>query len=132
MHELDKGRHLYEDDEEQLGLLFEEMVQMCLWSVAHLAWVCLLAQKCDFRGNATVNNISIWLELYSESLKDLSLLTHLSSADVARLQSVGKEAHATRKRFILRDDQKAAWEHVKGMRAGRVDCVLDNGKLPSA
>nr|GAT53691.1 predicted protein [Mycena chlorophos] len=37
---------------------------------------------------------------------DLSLLTHLSAADIEHLQTVGKDAQAARRDFILRDDQE--------------------------
>jgi hypothetical protein len=61
-------------------------------------------------------------------LQDLSLLTHLSSTDIERLQSVGKEAQAERQKFILKDDQERVWRHLKSIKGGRVDFVLDNGK----
>ncbi|KAJ7073264.1 DUF89 domain-containing protein [Mycena belliarum] len=88
MHELDAERATLQSDPDKLGVLFKEMIQMCLW------------------GNAT----------------DLSLLTHLSAADIAALQTVGPARAA----FILRDDQAAAWRHVRGLAHGRVDVVLDN------
>jgi hypothetical protein len=62
--------------------------------------------------------------------QDLSLLTHLSSVDIAKLQSVGKEAQAERKKFILKDDQERVWQLLKSLEGGRVDFVLDNGKPP--
>lgn len=36
---------------------------------------------------------------------DLSLLTNMTMEDIGRLQSVGREAQESRKRFILHDDQ---------------------------
>jgi len=81
-----------ESDPDKLGVLFKEMIQMCLW------------------GNAT----------------DLSLLTHLSMDDIEHLQSVGKDAQAARQQFILKDDQEKVWSHVKTLKDGRVDFVLDN------
>ncbi|KAF7304939.1 hypothetical protein MKEN_01208200 [Mycena kentingensis (nom. inval.)] len=57
---------------------------------------------------------------------DLSLLTHLSSADIDHLQTVGKDAQNARKEFILRDDQDAVWKHISSIQQGRVDFVLDN------
>lgn len=63
-----------------------------------------------------------------EISQDLSLLTHLSSIDIQRLQSVGKEAQAERQKFILKDDQERVWQHLKSVKGGRVDFVLDNGK----
>ncbi|KAA1475715.1 DUF89 domain-containing protein [Dentipellis sp. KUC8613] len=57
---------------------------------------------------------------------DLSLLTNMSHEDIQHLQTVGREAQEARKEFILKDDQKAAWEYIKTLRNGRVDFVLDN------
>ncbi|KAJ7468594.1 DUF89 domain-containing protein [Mycena latifolia] len=85
-----QGEHAkLESDPVKLGVLFKEMIQMCLWL-------------------------------------DLSLLTHLSSADIENLQTVGKDAQAAREEFILRDDQEKVWSHVKSLTNGRVDFVLDN------
>ncbi|EPQ55777.1 DUF89-domain-containing protein [Gloeophyllum trabeum ATCC 11539] len=59
---------------------------------------------------------------------DLSLLTHLSHADIQKLQSVGRDAQAARREFILRDDGDKAWEAIREGKGGegRVDFVLDN------
>ncbi|TFY78242.1 hypothetical protein EWM64_g5774 [Hericium alpestre] len=57
---------------------------------------------------------------------DLSLLTHMSHEDIQHLQTVGRDAQLARKEFILKDDQSPAWEHIKTLRDGRVDFVLDN------
>ncbi|KAJ7063533.1 DUF89 domain-containing protein [Mycena amicta] len=57
---------------------------------------------------------------------DLSLLTHLSAADIENLQTVGKDAQAARQEFILRDDQEKVWNHISKIQNGRVDFVLDN------
>ncbi|KAJ3842479.1 DUF89 domain-containing protein [Lentinula raphanica] len=92
MHELESEKEALEADPSKLKVLFQEMIQMCLW------------------GNAT----------------DLSLLTHISLAEIERLQSVGKEMQAARKEFILRDDQEKAWDHLMTVKDGRVDFVLDN------
>jgi Damage-control phosphatase ARMT1-like domain len=59
--------------------------------------------------------------------KDLSLLTHLSAADIDRLQAVGRDAQAMQQHFILRDDQDKAWKHVSSLKRGQIDFVLDNG-----
>ena len=40
-----------------------------------------------------------------------------------------QEAQAAREEFILRDDQEKVWNHIKSLRKGRVDFVLDNGAL---
>jgi hypothetical protein len=60
--------------------------------------------------------------------QDLSLLTHLTPMDIAHLQAVGRDAQEARKEFILRDDQNAVWTHLKTLKGGRLDFVLDNGK----
>ncbi|KAI6102943.1 DUF89 domain-containing protein [Pisolithus sp. B1] len=62
---------------------------------------------------------------------DLSLLTHLTPSDIEHLQTVGREAQQARTEFILKDDQDAVWEYIKGLepQAGtvaRCDFVLDN------
>jgi len=92
MNELDSDKEGLRSDPEKLKVLFNEMIQMCLW------------------GNAT----------------DLSLLTHLSQDDICHLQSVGKDAQAARKQFILKDDQEAVWNHLQSLRGDRIDFVLDN------
>jgi len=92
MHGLDSDKEELRSDPEKLKILFNEMIQMCLW------------------GNAT----------------DLSLLTHLSEDDIRHLQSVGKDAQAARKQFILKDDQEVIWNQLKSLRGDRIDFVLDN------
>jgi len=57
------------------------------------------------------------------------LLTHISQDDIKHLQSVGKDAQAARKQFILKDDQAEVWKHVQSLRDARIDFVLDNGKM---
>ncbi|KAJ3727729.1 DUF89 domain-containing protein [Lentinula raphanica] len=94
MHELESEKEALEADPSKLKVLFQEMIQMCLW--------------CNF------------------GLQDLSLLTHISLAEIEKLQSVGKEMQAARKEFILRDDQEKAWDHLMTVKDGRVDFVLDN------
>ncbi|KIM77429.1 hypothetical protein PILCRDRAFT_825394 [Piloderma croceum F 1598] len=66
------------------------------------------------------------LESDPAKLEDLSLLTHLTPKDIAHLQTVGKDAQEARKEFILRDDQNAVWTHLKSLKEGRLDFVLDN------
>ena len=61
--------------------------------------------------------------------QDLSLLTHISQDDIKHLQSVGKDAQAARRQFILKDDQAEVWKHVQSLREARVDFVLDNGEV---
>ncbi|KAJ7578990.1 DUF89 domain-containing protein [Mycena floridula] len=53
---------------------------------------------------------------------DLSLLTHISVADIERLQSASKDRQA----FILRDDQEQVWKHIQSLKQDRIDFVLDN------
>ncbi|KAF8870637.1 hypothetical protein CPB84DRAFT_1692902 [Gymnopilus junonius] len=92
MHEIGVGGDDIQSDPEILKVLFNEMIQMCLW------------------GNAT----------------DLSLLTHLSQEDIHQLQSVGKEAQAARKKFILCDDEEAVWKHIQTLKDAQFHFVLDN------
>ncbi|KAL5510965.1 hypothetical protein ACEPAG_3684 [Sanghuangporus baumii] len=92
MHEFEETRSELKKDPSKLDVLFNEMIQMCLW------------------GNAT----------------DLSLLTNLTHEDILKLQSVGKEAQEERKAFILRDDEKIAFEYLTTLKDSRVDFILDN------
>ncbi|KAJ2915869.1 hypothetical protein MD484_g4554, partial [Candolleomyces efflorescens] len=57
---------------------------------------------------------------------DLSLLTHLTEEDIRNLQTVEKDAQEARSKFILKDDQRAVWDHVKTLNGAQVDFVLDN------
>ncbi|KAJ3486942.1 hypothetical protein NLI96_g3894 [Meripilus lineatus] len=94
MHELEVDKSEFDKDPAKLGVLFGEMIQMCLW------------------GNAT----------------DLSMLTHLSHDDIAHLQTVGRDAQAERRKFILKDDQDQVWQHIQSLEGkdARIDFVLDN------
>ena len=83
-------------------LLVGDSTQAIKKNVAELTW----------RGNAT----------------DLSLLPTMSSADIERLQSVGKEAQSASRQYILRDDIDQAWTHLSNLRGSRLDIVLDNCK----
>ena len=55
----------------------------------------------------------------------------MSQEDIANLQSVGKDAQAARKEYILKDDQEDVWHHLQSLQGkdARVDFVLDNGEL---
>ena len=55
-------------------------------------------------------------------------MTNLTHEDILKLQTVGKDAQEQRKQFILHDDEKASFEHLKSLRGARIDFVLDNGK----
>ncbi|KZT05259.1 DUF89-domain-containing protein [Laetiporus sulphureus 93-53] len=57
---------------------------------------------------------------------DLSMLTHLSHEDIQNLQSVGRDAQAARKEYILTDDQDKVWVHLTSLKDARIDFVLDN------
>ncbi|EKM52419.1 uncharacterized protein PHACADRAFT_260786 [Phanerochaete carnosa HHB-10118-sp] len=59
---------------------------------------------------------------------DLSLLTHMSHDDIATLQTVGKDAQAARREFILKDDQDKVIKYLEDLKGkdARVDFVLDN------
>ena len=55
------------------------------------------------------------------------MLTHLSHEDIQNLQSVGRDAQAARKEYILTDDQDKVWTHLTSLKDARIDFVLDNG-----
>ncbi|ADV22777.1 hypothetical protein I305_05301 [Cryptococcus gattii E566] len=57
---------------------------------------------------------------------DLSLLIDLKYEDLQKLQAVGSEAQAEQAKFILRNDLSKTWEHIKGLKNGRIDFVMDN------
>ncbi|WVR04246.1 hypothetical protein IAU60_001246 [Kwoniella sp. DSM 27419] len=57
---------------------------------------------------------------------DLSLLIDLKYEDLQKLQAVGAAAQAEQAKYILRNDLQKAWEHIKGVKGGRVDIVMDN------
>jgi hypothetical protein len=64
--------------------------------------------------------------------QDLSLLIDLKYEDLQKLQAVGAKAQAEQAKFILRNDLPRAWEHLKTLKDGRVDIVLDNGMFRGA
>ncbi|KAH8823864.1 DUF89 domain-containing protein [Flagelloscypha sp. PMI_526] len=72
----------------------------------------------------------LWKEMLTMALwgnaTDLSLLTHLTISDIENLQAVGKDAQASRSKFILRDDQDLAWNRLKQLKGARIDFILDN------
>lgn len=59
------------------------------------------------------------------------MLTHLSHDDIAHLQTVGRDAQAERRKFILKDDQDQVWQHIQSLEGkdARIDFVLDNCEL---
>lgn len=59
---------------------------------------------------------------------DLSLLPSLSSADIEKLQSVGKAAQAEKgRKYLLTNHGTDVWDHVSQLKGAKVDFVLDNG-----
>jgi len=56
-------------------------------------------------------------------------LVDLKYEDLQKLQAVGAKAQAEQAQYILRNDLPGAWEHLKTLKNGRVDIVLDNGKF---
>ncbi|KAJ7656673.1 DUF89 domain-containing protein [Mycena rosella] len=128
MQEFEKEHAKLESDPENLGVLFKEMIQMCLWLIVLFYFA--IARADVMKGKR--NRIFVLLSVLGQPLKtfkDLSLLTHLSSSDIENLQIVGKEAQAAREEFILRDDQEKVWSHMKSLTNARVDFVLDNVAL---
>ncbi|KAJ6619022.1 hypothetical protein B0H10DRAFT_2027309 [Mycena sp. CBHHK59/15] len=75
--------------------------------------------------------LSVYSRNDTDVFMDLSLLTHLSSADIEHLQSVGKAAQASRQEFILRDDQEKVWSHVNDMRHDALKTWSRDGKNAS-
>ncbi|KAK4685763.1 damage-control phosphatase, subfamily III, partial [Tremellales sp. Uapishka_1] len=59
---------------------------------------------------------------------DLSLLVDLKYEDLQKLQAVGAKAQAEQSKMILRNDLDKVWKHLKTVKDGRVDIVLDNGE----
>ncbi|WVN88821.1 uncharacterized protein L203_104035 [Cryptococcus depauperatus CBS 7841] len=57
---------------------------------------------------------------------DLSLLIDLKYEDLQKLQAVGSDAQAKQAKFILRNDLGKAWNHIKSLKNGRIDIVMDN------
>ncbi|KAK1231466.1 Hairy/enhancer-of-split with YRPW motif protein 2 [Marasmius sp. AFHP31] len=103
IHDIETAKDTLKSEASGIEALFQEMIQMCLCP--------------PFQREGAM------LQIY---LQDLSLLTHMTLSDIEKLQTVEKEAQSARKQFILKDDQEQAWNHVKGMKGGRVDFVLDN------
>lgn len=63
------------------------------------------------------------------------MLTQITHDDIQNLQSVGRDAQAARKQYILRDNQDKVWAHLQslsGSNGSRVDFVLDNGECHHA
>ncbi|XP_006461491.1 hypothetical protein AGABI2DRAFT_205296 [Agaricus bisporus var. bisporus H97] len=84
-----------------------------------------IALKPDVRQLEVIFRQMIQMSLWGNAA-DLSLLTRVSISDIQRLLAVSKEAQAAKHDFILKDDQDAAWNHLKTITNGRVDIVLDN------
>lgn len=59
---------------------------------------------------------------------DLSLLVDIKYEDLQKLQAVGKQAQKEQEEKILRNDFPKIWDHLKSLKGGRVDIVLDNGE----
>lgn len=60
--------------------------------------------------------------------QDLSLLVDLKYEDLQKLQAVGAAAQAEQAKLILRNDLGKAWSHIKSLKNGRLDIVMDNGQ----
>ena len=83
--------------------------------------------QADLWGNATVSN-SETIRSNSLTSQDLSLLVDLKYEDLQKLQAVGAAAQAEQAKLILRNDLDKAWAHIKSLKNGRVDIVMDNGE----
>lgn len=53
----------------------------------------------------------------------------MSHEDIQHLQSVGRDAQAAKKDYILTDDQDKVWSHIEKLEGTRIDFVLDNGLI---
>jgi hypothetical protein len=127
MHGIDAEKDTYASDPGKLAVLFKEMVKICLWypfSILQLSFiftyiVLLFAGETRrfacFLYQGRLSNTYSWLQ-------DLSLLTHLTPAEIQQLQS----AQESRKEYILRDDADDVWAHITSLKDGRVDWALDN------
>jgi hypothetical protein len=56
------------------------------------------------------------------------LLIDLKYEDLQKLQAVGAKAQQEQAKFILRNDLPRTWEHLKTLKDGRIDIILDNGR----
>jgi hypothetical protein len=74
--------------------------------------------KCPFRDH----------KLPAAHDQDLSLLIDLKYEDLQKLQAVGAKAQQEQAKYILRNDLPRAWEHLKTLKNGRIDIILDNGE----
>jgi hypothetical protein len=131
MHGLDSDKEDLRSDPEKFKILFNEMIQMCLWwiiSRSYFHWYYLINLLPQGKRDSKTTSHNDYKECWSID-QDLSLLTHLSEDDIRHLQSVGKDAQAARKQFILKDDQEAIWNHLQSLSGGRIDFVLDNCAL---
>lgn len=59
------------------------------------------------------------------------MLIDLKYEDLQKLQAVGAKAQQEQAKFILRNDLPQAWEHLKTLKNGRIDIILDNGRCSS-
>jgi hypothetical protein len=85
--------------------------------------------QADLWGNATVGLPPAYIRPGAKLIvQDLSLLVDLKYEDLQKLQAVGAEAQAAQAKMILRNDLPRVWEHLKSVKDGRVDIVLDNGQ----
>jgi hypothetical protein len=56
------------------------------------------------------------------------LLIDLKYEDLQKLQAVGAKAQQEQAKFILRNYLPSTWEHLKTLKNGRIDIILDNGR----
>lgn len=57
------------------------------------------------------------------------MLVDLKYEDLQKLQAVGAKAQEEQAQYILRNDLPKVWQHLKTLKDGRVDIVMDNGKI---
>jgi damage-control phosphatase, subfamily III len=103
-------------------VVFKEMLQICLWFVSFSVSLLFCPTSSIGEMLLFVHLSTVFCHCPTES-QDLSLLTHLSEADIATLQRMD----ASRNDFILRDDQDVAWGWVQRLNGARIDIILDNG-----
>lgn len=124
--ELDEERSAVDTDQDKLKVLFNEILQICLWYASPCLTLFVILIPRSLGEMPPFVAVTLYCCSCSNSFQDLSLLTNMTHEDIQKLQSVGRAAQDDRKEFILLDDSAKAWKVISNMKGGRVDLVLDN------